>query len=397
MLLVNFTSNNVFICLDELQKPWIVKKTVVNPGSASSSSVETTSKTAQDDVLVEKVDNLLRQARRIRLNEERISNSSQESKQKARSKHVVTKPSSGSVKLNKTTAGSTPTARSAFASKEQNSKQKAVVNKEQASALHFQGTSAEPAPDNVRLDISDIARERSLPSKYVKLVAMHKRLAKTISGFDSVEASCEFGKEFLLKLYNEQGKDSCEEKPFHEKRIITPYTLEVVIPRAINACQNLITYLMHKVPHEKAATPQSLYFQKLVYCRATDVLNQLEKLFKVLGSMKISKECLSSQNRNFFDTAKMFKISAPFLSYGNKSELSRHAQLINELNWTTANLFLKQEIHDVFLDILRLQNRSSEREKCLRKDTVTCLTTAYGLLAKENRCSNNPATVLYDS
>ena len=113
--------------------------------------------------------------------------------------------------------------------------------------------------------------------------------------------------------------------------------------------------------------------------------------------MKISKECLSSQNRNFFDTAKMFKISAPFLSYENKSELSKHVQLINELNWTTANLFLKQEIHDVFLDILRLQNRSSEREKCHRKDTVTCLTTAYGLLAKENRCSSNPATVLYDS
>ena len=63
MLLASFISINVFICLDELQKPWIVKKTVVNPGSASSSSsVETTSKTAQDDVLVEKEKSLAKKS-----------------------------------------------------------------------------------------------------------------------------------------------------------------------------------------------------------------------------------------------------------------------------------------------------------------------------------------------
>ena len=395
--------------LDELQKPWVIKSSGdkssrVDSADKNPDAEVVSNPVAQDEILidVEKVDNILKQARQLRLTQEQNANPTQSSKSNARSKRGV-KPSSAPAKSN----NRRPVATSASAVKgslypakeNQTLKKESSSKTSEASSSQLQDVfSKQAVVEKTQLNIADVVRNCSLPSKYVKLRALHNKLARKASRFDGAEKPCGFKKKFISHFNGEAEADSESEQIAFEKRVLTPYTSKVTIPHAISLCQRLIALLKHKFSHDQNVTPVSLYYQKLAYSRATQLMNEIENMLCLFQNMRVRKVDLPAfQSYNYVDDTEINELSTSLLTYENTSEIRKHLSLVSELKWNKLDLVLKEEIHDVFMDFLRLQQRTLELEKkCLSTDTIAALTAACGLLAKDHRCSSNPAIVLYD-
>ena len=399
-----------FLLIDELQKPWLVKKSESKSSSAVSSTEACGDTVAEkeDKILgeVEKVNTILKQARRIRQGQEKKA--APEHSGKSGRRKQLGKPSCAHLKEPDTSSKNDNLSASKRQRESASTKVPFKVKqindpKSLAESSAQMPSTSKPALNEKAsgdyLNLKDILKERFLSSKYRKLRQMHNKLVQSLSNCDLDEKPCKSATNFMMKFYQAQESEDDGANSKLEFRVITPHTAKIAIPRAINRCQNLLYSLNYKLAYsEDEVTPVSLYYQQLVYSNFSKAADDLESYLNSLRKMDVSDASLFDEEPLcLFRNSAAGQIPCLYQTFENVEEVQRNAQLMHEINWTKVILMLKQKLHDVIMAEEMFSCSDTGKEQSVNPDSARCLTLAYGLFAKKHRCSINPAVVLNDS
>ena len=405
---------------DALVKPWPVRST-------SAATTESTSKRElnqehsmipdlySDDI--NKIDTLLKHARLIRQQQEEppqksienrpVSANKKKQTQKLDSKLAVDKKKSSLVKSSiKTTkeipSGCNKTGKSLYVVSQKRMAANSRTKTPLASAGDLKSLKptsqsctapTQPSIDSHNfLQLEDVIKERFLPSKYVKLRHMHDKLKIGVSNAD--RRTCESEASFISKL---SGSGNSH---FGDDTFSTVDAANSLITSEIDKVEFLLNTLEYKLSYsDRDTSPVALYYQKLAYTRFINAVSEVDYFYSQLkNSFVITSATCSSEHQNIISRCcRRPKFPCQFQKFEKETEVVQNSDVVNDIRWLKLNLFLKRRLHDVLTTILReTADSRQENNAGLNRDATTLLTSAFGLLAKVNRCAINPAVVKSD-